>query len=216
MITQREKQKVRLQMQKDNIIIAASKNQNKIREMETIMSAMGLHVISREDAGIPDSLEVEEDGTTFEENSLKKAAAIMKYSGKTAVADDSGLVTDALDGAPGVYSARFAGDPCDDEKNNDKLLRLMEEVPDEKRTARFVSVITLVFPDGHTLTAKGECPGRILHERHGNNGFGYDPLFLPDGYAQTFAELGAEVKNRISHRARALKHLEELLKEEDL
>lgn len=203
-------------MQKDKVIIAASKNQHKILEMENIMSAMGLHVISRAEAGIPDSFEIEEDGDTFEENSRKKAAAIMKYSGQTAVADDSGLVTDALDGAPGVFSARFAGEPCDDEKNNDKLLHLLEDVPDEKRTARFVSVITMVFPDGRTLTARGECPGRILRERHGNNGFGYDPLFLPDGYDRTFAELGSEVKNRISHRARALKHLEELLRKEDL
>ncbi|MGI6191113.1 MAG: XTP/dITP diphosphatase [Eubacterium sp.] len=203
-------------MQKEKLMIAASKNQHKIKEMEKIMAAMGMHVISREDAGIPDSFEIVEDGTTFEENSFKKAEAIMKFSSQTAVADDSGLMVDALDGAPGVYSARFAGEPCDDQKNNEKLLRLLENVPDEKRTAKFVSVITVVFPDGKTLTARGECPGRLLREGHGCNGFGYDPLFVPDGYEQTFAQLPAEVKNHISHRAKALQHLEKLLKEKDL
>ncbi len=202
-------------MKDEQTIIAASKNQHKIQEMEKIMGAMGLHVISRADAGIPDEFDVVEDGETFEANSFKKAESIMKYSGKIAVADDSGLMVDALDGAPGVYSARFAGEPTDDEKNNDKLLTLLKDVPDERRTAKFVSVITLVYPDGEVLTARGECPGRILHERHGSNGFGYDPLFLPDGYEETFAELGAEVKNRISHRAHALQNLERLLKEKD-
>ncbi|MCH4007299.1 MAG: XTP/dITP diphosphatase [Eubacterium sp.] len=203
-------------MQKEKIMIAASKNQHKIQEMEKIMGAMGMHVISREDAGIPDSLEIVEDGTSFEENSFKKAEAIMKFSSQTAVADDSGLMVDALDGAPGVYSARFAGEPCDDQKNNEKLLKLLEDVPDEKRTAKFVSVITVVYPDGTKLTARGECPGSLLREGHGCNGFGYDPLFVPDGYDQTFAQLPAEVKNRISHRAKALQHLEQLLKEKDL
>ena len=194
-------------------IIAASKNKHKIEEMEKITGAFGLRVISRSDAGIPDAFDVEEDGATFEENSLKKAEAIMNCSGKPAIADDSGLVIDYLEGAPGVHSARFAGDECDDEKNNDKVLELLKDVPYEKRTARFVSVITLVFPEGETLVARGECEGHILTERRGTGGFGYDPLFLPDGESLTFGEISAERKNQISHRAGALRKLEELIRE---
>ena len=136
----------------------------------------------------------------------------MKLTGMPAIADDSGLMVDALDGAPGVYSARFAGDESDDEKNNNKLLVLMENVPDEKRTAKFVSVITLLFPDGEKIVARGECPGHVLWARRGTGGFGYDPLFLPDESTLTFAEMGSEEKNTLSHRARALEKLEVLLK----
>ncbi len=194
-------------------IIAASKNRHKIEEIEKITARAWLRVVSRADAGVPDDLEVVEDGLTFEENSRKKAETIMRVTGEPAIADDSGLMVDALDGRPGVFSARFAGEEADDEANNDKLLALLAGVPAEERGARFVSVITLVWPDGRVLTARGECPGRILMERRGKGGFGYDPLFLPDGCSETFAELSADAKNRISHRARALEELARLLRE---
>lgn len=194
-------------------IIAASKNANKIREMNAITAALGMQIISRDAAGVPD-IEVEEDGTTFEENSYKKANEIMKLSGKIAIADDSGLEVEALHGAPGVFSARFAGEDADDAKNNEKLLTLLEELPYRDRRARFVSVITMVWPDGRTLVARGECPGHILTEPHGNDGFGYDPLFVPEGYQRTFAQMKPEEKNQISHRAKALQKLAEMLKAE--
>ncbi|MCI7326435.1 XTP/dITP diphosphatase [Hornefia butyriciproducens] len=193
------------------LIIAASKNANKIREMNEITAKLGLHIISRDEAGLPD-VEIEEDGATFEENSFKKANEIMKLSGHIAIADDSGLEVEYLHEAPGVYSARFAGEDASDEKNNEKLLSLMEDLPYRDRRARFVSVITMVWPDGRKLVARGECEGHILTEPIGENGFGYDPLFVPDGYQRTFAQLSAEEKNRISHRAKALTRLAEMLK----
>ena len=128
-------------------------------------------------------------------------------AGLPAIADDSGLAVDRLGGRPGVYSARFAGEPCDDEKNNDKLLEEMKGVPRAQRTCRFVSVIALVWPDGREITARGECEGHLLEERRGTGGFGYDPLFLPDGQTETFAQISQEVKNQISHRSRALAEL---------
>ena len=193
-------------------IIAASHNRHKITEIEAITALFGYRVISRDEAGLPRD-EVEEDGSTFEENSYKKARVIMEMCGKPTIADDSGLMVDHLDGAPGVVSARFAGEECDDAKNNAKLLALMDGVPAEERTAKFVSVITLLFPDGRKLTARGECPGHILTEQRGTGGFGYDPLFLPDGAELTFAQMGPEEKNRISHRARALAELRRQLEE---
>lgn len=193
-------------------IIAASHNRHKITEIEAITALFGYRVISRDEAGLPRD-EVEEDGSTFEENSYKKARVIMDMCGKPTIADDSGLMVDFLDGAPGVISARFAGEECDDAKNNAKLLALMDGVPAEERTAKFVSVITLLFPDGRKLTARGECPGQILTEQRGTGGFGYDPLFLPDGAELTFAQMGPEEKNRISHRARALAELRRQLEE---
>ena len=191
-------------------IVAASSNAHKIKEIQAIMDKFGIKVISRDEAGVP-PFEIEEDGTTFEENSYKKAAAIMQACGRTTIADDSGLMVDYLGGAPGVYSARFAGEEHDDGKNNEKLLKLIKNVTGEDRRARFVSVITLVYPDGETLVARGECEGRIIGAPTGENGFGYDPLFVPDGLDKTFAQLSEEEKNKISHRARALEKLEELL-----
>jgi XTP/dITP diphosphohydrolase len=194
-------------------IIAATQNKNKIKEIEFITKQFGMNVMSMKDAGLPDT-DIEETGNTFEENSFIKAEAIMELSGQTVVADDSGIMVDALDGAPGVYSARFAGEVCDDEKNNDKLLELLKDVPEEKRTAKFVSVITLLYPDGRKLVARGECPGRINFAPRGTNGFGYDPIFIPDGYNKTYAELTQDEKNHISHRAKALEKLKQQLKEE--
>ena len=196
----------------NNIVVAASRNRHKIEEIDAITKKFGMHIISRDEAGVPD-IEITEDGQTFEDNSLKKAREIMKLCGQITIADDSGLMVDCLDGAPGVYSARFAGEDGNDEKNNQKLLMLLEGVPEEKRTAEFVSVITMVYPDGNIITARGECQGRIITEPAGDNGFGYDPLFVPDGYDRTFAQLTAEEKNSVSPRAAALEKLKKLLGE---
>lgn len=194
------------------IIVAATKNRHKIEEIAAITSPLGMEIISREDAGVPE-FTIEEDGDTFEENSEKKARAIMEACGKMTIADDSGLMVDALGGAPGVYSARYAGEDGNDKKNNVKLLAVLSDVPAEQRTAKFVSVITVVYPDGSKLMARGECRGHIVGEERGANGFGYDPLFVPEGFDKTFAQLTAEEKNKISHRANALRQLETLLKE---
>ena len=190
----------------EKIIVAATKNRHKIREIEAITSEFGMSIISRDEAGVPD-IEVVEDGETFEENSYKKAYEIMKLCGRVTIADDSGLVVDCLDGAPGVYSARFAGIDGDDDANNRKLTELIKDVPYEERTARFVSVITMVFPDGDTVVARGEVEGHLLTEARGREGFGYDPLFVPSGYDRTFGELDPGIKNSISQRANALKEL---------
>ena len=194
------------------IIVAASRNQHKIDEMQAILKKFGMEIISRDDAGVP-KIEIEEDGETFEENSYKKAYEIMKMCGKTTISDDSGLMVDYLGGAPGVYSARFAGEDGNDEKNNEKLLNLLSDLPYKERRAKFVSVITMVFPDGESITARGECLGHIIDAPVGENGFGYDPLFVPDGFQRTFAQLSPEEKNEISHRANALVELERLLTE---
>jgi XTP/dITP diphosphohydrolase len=139
----------------------------------------------------------------------------MNVTGEITVADDSGLMVDYLGGAPGVYSARFAGEECSDEKNNQKLIKLLSGLSQKEKTAKFVSVITLMFPDGETVVARGECKGRIIDSPTGENGFGYDPLFVPDGYDKTFAQLSQEEKNSISHRAKALEKLEALLSERE-
>ena len=193
-------------------IVAASRNKHKIDEMQAILKKFGMEIISRDDAGVP-KIEIEEDGETFEENSYKKAYEIMKLCGKTTISDDSGLMVDYLGGAPGVFSARFAGEDGNDAKNNEKLLTLLADLPYKERRAKFVSVITMVFPDGESITARGECPGHIIDTPVGENGFGYDPLFVPDGFQRTFAQLSPEEKNEISHRANALVELERLLTE---
>ena len=201
-----------MEAKQEQVIVMASHNQHKIKEIEAITQKFGMPVISRDDAGVP-PVEIVEDGETFEKNSLKKAQEIQKLCGRITLADDSGLEVDYLGGAPGVYSARFAGEDGNDAKNNEKLLKLLEGLKKDDRKAKFVSVITMVFPDGEVLTARGECPGRIITAPAGENGFGYDPLFVPDGYDKTFAQLTAEEKNCISHRAKALEKLEKLLDE---
>lgn len=198
-------------------IVAATRNKHKIIEIGAITGKFGMDIISRDEAGVP-PVEIPETGKTFEENSYIKAYEIMKLCGEITVADDSGLVVDCLDGAPGVYSARFAGfeglwpgdgesTDTEDADNNAKLVRLIADVPYEDRTARFVSAITMVYPDGRVIVAKGTVEGHLLLEEKGNGGFGYDPLFVPEGYDKTFGELGPDVKNAISHRARALAEL---------
>ncbi len=184
--------------------VIASSNKHKIEEIQSILAKHNIKLLSLEDVGLA-GIEIEETGATFEENAMIKAKAIMERTGKIAIADDSGLAVDALDGAPGVYSARYSGEDADDHKNN-KLLKVnLMSVPFEDRTARFVSVIALAFPDGREGLYKGICEGMIGFNEIGDNGFGYDPLFIPIGSEKTFAELTAEEKNRISHRARALK-----------
>lgn len=195
-------------------IVAATQNKHKIKEIEAITGEFGMSIISRDEAGIP-KVDIVEDGETFEENSYKKAYEIMKLCGKITIADDSGLVVDCLDGAPGVYSARFAGVDGDDDANNAKLVELIKDVPYEKRTGRFVSVITMVFPDGESIVARGEVEGHILLEKQGNNGFGYDPLFVPVGYDRSFGQIEPEIKNKISHRANALISLRQKLQERE-
>lgn len=184
-------------------IVLASNNAHKLQELRAILTTLGMEVVAQREMGI--TVEPNENGTTFEENSYIKAKTIMDCCGLPTIADDSGLMVDALDGAPGVYSARFGGERCKTDRDRlEYLLELMQEVPEERRTAKFVSVITLLTPDGRKIVARGECPGTILREPKGENGFGYDPVFYVAEAGCTFAQLPAEQKNRISHRARAL------------
>ena len=199
----------------EKIIVAATQNNHKIREIEAITKKFGMTIISRNEAGIPD-IEIVEDGETFEENSYKKAYEIMKLCGKITIADDSGLEVDCLGGAPGVYSSRFSGSDGDDEANNRKLISLIKDVPYEERTGRFVSVITMVFPEGDKIVARGEVDGHLLLEPEGSNGFGYDPLFVPAGYNESFGRIDPEIKNRISHRANALTELGKKLRDKEV
>lgn len=182
-------------------VILASKNPHKLTELSVILSQHGFEIALESEYGL--DIDVDETGTTFEENSLLKAEAVMKASGLPVLADDSGLMVDALDGAPGVYSARYGHKSSDGERTA-FLLENMKDVPDEKRTAKFVCVITCLWPDGRKIVARGECPGVITREVHGKNGFGYDPVFYLPELGMTYAELPSEQKNAISHRARAL------------
>lgn len=182
-------------------VILASKNQHKLTELSTILSQLGFEIALESEYGL--DIDVEETGTTFEENSFLKADAVMKASGLPVLADDSGLMVDALDGAPGVYSARY-GHKASDKERTAYLLENMKDVPEERRGAKFVCVITCLFPDGRKIVARGECPGVIARAPHGENGFGYDPVFYLPELGMTYAELPSKQKNAISHRARAL------------
>lgn len=182
-------------------VILASKNQHKLTELSAILSQLGFEIALESEYGL--DIDVEETGTTFEENSYLKAEAVMKASGLPVLADDSGLMVDALDGAPGVYSARYVHKASDKERTA-YLLENMKDVPEERRGAKFVCVITCLFPDGRKIVARGECPGVIARAPHGENGFGYDPVFYLPELGMTYAELPSEQKNAISHRARAL------------
>ncbi len=193
------------------MIIAATKNKHKLEEMEHILKKFNIQLQSIDAAGYS-HVDVIEDGNTFEENSMKKAKTIMQLSGKPVIADDSGLEVKALDGRPGVFSARYSGENATDQDNNKKLL--LELKGQKDRSAKFVSVISLAFPDGKKISVRGECNGTIGYAEKGSNGFGYDPLFVADDYGKTFAELDSEIKNTISHRANALKKLKEVLDRE--
>lgn len=188
--------------------LIATHNMKKRDELQRILSPLGVHVLTADEAGV-DLTDVEETGTTFEENALLKARSGCKEGKMPCIADDSGLCVDALDGAPGVYSARFAGEHGNDDKNNEKLLSLLSDVPPEKRTARFVSTVACVFPDGRELVVRGECEGKIGYEKRGENGFGYDPLFYVG--ERTFAEFTPEEKDAVSHRGNALRALVKVL-----
>ena len=188
-------------------IVLASRNRHKIDEIKRVLSECGLEeieILSLDDIGYEG--EIEETGATFEENALIKArvAAEMGYY---SIADDSGLEVDALDRRPGVYSARFAGEPCNDKNNNNKLLCEMKDIPDEKRGARFVSVIAFLEPNkkGEDSIFRGECEGVILREERGSGGFGYDPLFYIPSLDKTYAEITTEEKNAVSHRGRSIR-----------
>jgi XTP/dITP diphosphohydrolase len=184
--------------------ILATNNMKKLAEMQRILSPLGINVVTAKMLGI--TLEdVEEDGDTFEANAKIKALAACKATNMPAIADDSGLCVDYLNGAPGIYSARFSGGHGDDEANNDLLLEKLSGVPMEKRTAHYACAICCVFPDGREITVRGECQGHIGFERDGNEGFGYDPLFLVDGKA--FGRYTAQEKDKISHRGNALRLL---------
>ncbi len=184
-------------------LLIASNNRHKIREIRQILGERFEEILSLSDAGIDH--ETVEDGKTFYENARKKAAEIAAISGLPTLADDSGLCVDALGGAPGVYSARFAGEHGDTEANNALLLEKLRDVSD--RRAHFLCTTVLIFPDGREISAEGRIDGVILGEHRGQGGFGYDPLFLPEGGCQTLAELSEEEKNAISHRRRALEAL---------
>lgn len=190
-------------------IFIATKNQKKLTELSRILIPMGFDVLCEKDFN-EDFPDVEENGTTFEENAIIKASAGLNNTGLISVADDSGICVDYLDGAPGIFSARYSGEHGDDQSNNEKLLAELSGVPMEKRTARYVAAIACVFPDGRKFTVRGECEGKIAFEPKGNNGFGYDPYFISE--LGVMAELTAEEKDRISHRGKALKLFKEELK----
>ncbi len=193
-------------------MILASNNAHKVREFGEILAESGIELISQRDAGC--DFEVDETGDTFEENAFLKADAVMRATGEVAVADDSGLAVDALNGEPGVRSARYTG-RHDDTDYHRRLFLLQKLQDEEHRTARFVSSICCVFPDGRVLRARGECEGTITREMLGENGFGYDCIFQPEGFDRTMGQLSAEEKNAISHRGRALRDFAEKLRKEN-
>ena len=188
--------------------VIATKNPKKKQELERILTPMGFEVLCEADLAAP-LPEVEETGETFEANALLKARSACEATGLAAIADDSGLCVDALGGAPGVYSARYGLPGWDDRQRTEHLLHNMEGIPREKRTARFVSAVCCVLPDGRSLTLRGECEGSIAFAPSGENGFGYDPVFLVGD--RTFSQLDAAEKDRVSHRGRALRLLREKL-----
>ncbi len=194
-------------MTKINDLIIASNNQNKIREIKEILGNFFTNIYSLSDKNI--NVEIEETGSTFEENAIIKAKYIAELTGITALSDDSGLEVNALDGRPGVYSARYAGKNANTENNNAKLLKELDGVTD--RRANFTSVIAICYPNGEIITAKGATYGRILEKLEGNNGFGYDPLFFSNDLQKSFGIATSEEKNKVSHRGLALQKMKELL-----
>ena len=193
-------------------VVLASKNRHKLEEISQITRKFDMELVLQSELGV--DLDVEETGTTFEENSFLKAEAVMKATGLPALADDSGIAVDALNGEPGIYSARYGFDPTlDDWGRLQLLLKNTEAVPDGQRQAKFVCVITLVTPEGQTIQARGEIHGELLRAPAGENGFGYDPIFYYPPLGMTTAEMPSEVKNQVSHRANALKVFYQKLKE---
>lgn len=184
--------------------VLASKNQHKLTELRDLLTALGVEVVLQSEVGV--DVDVEETGTTFEENALLKAKAVMEAAGLPAIADDSGLMVDALNGAPGVYSARYGGAGLDDVGRYRLLLENMRG--QLNRRGKFVSVVTLALPNGDVVSARGECPGTIAYAPQGEGGFGYDPVFFVPELKKTFAQLSPEEKNEISHRANTMKQFQ--------
>jgi XTP/dITP diphosphohydrolase len=192
-------------------VVLGSRNHGKIAELRSLFKGLPLRVLSFLD--FPDLPVVEEDGKSFRQNAEKKAKAIAKATGRTAIADDSGLEVEWLKGAPGVWSSRFAGEKATDRDNSRKLLKVLDGVSWEERNARFVCVICAADPRGRTVSAEGTCDGKISFEMRGTHGFGYDPVFVPEGHRLTMAEMEADLKNRISHRAGAMNKFRGIFKE---
>jgi XTP/dITP diphosphohydrolase len=190
-------------------IIFATSNEGKMKEIRLIMADSGYEVVSLKEAGI--SADIEENGTTFEENAIIKATAIAKLTGELAMADDSGLEVDYMDKAPGIYSARFLGEDTSYDIKNNYILDKLKDVPVPQRSARFVCAIALARPDGTAITKRATIEGYISYEIRGENGFGYDPIFMVPEFDKTTAELSIEEKNKISHRAKALMAMKEEL-----
>ncbi|NWF53721.1 MAG: XTP/dITP diphosphatase [Syntrophaceae bacterium] len=190
-------------------VVIATRNPGKLREIDALLAPLGLRILSL--ANFPEIPEIIEDGRTFEENAAKKAVAVAAHTGRIAIADDSGLTVDALQGRPGVFSARYAGEGATDAERYRKLLEEMSGILKEKRGAAFVCAIAVSSPEGKTETVVGLCRGEISLAPRGNHGFGYDPVFYLPDLGKTMAELEPEIKNRISHRARALEKLKQVL-----
>jgi len=190
-------------------LFLATGNEHKVEEMKKIISDLDVELVSKTE--YEDMPEVVEDADTFTGNALKKARELCEYTALPTIADDSGLVVDVLDGQPGVYSARFAGVGATDQDNNEKLLQMLEGISVGKRKAYFISAMALVRPSGQEDIVTGRCYGKIGFEEIGEAGFGYDPLFIAEGYEQTFAQLGSEIKNKISHRAKSLAKMKKIL-----
>ena len=193
-------------------VVLSSGNQHKINEIKDILKDLNFEVVSKNDIGFKD-FDVEEDKTTLEGNAFKKAEELHKLVKGIVLADDTGLFVNALNGEPGVYSARYAGVPASDKSNRELLLKNLKDVPAEKRTAHFKTVIAIVFEDGRKVMAEGRVDGKIGYEEKGQNGFGYDSLFIVENTNKTFAEMSEEEKNKISHRARALMNLKKKLED---
>lgn len=197
---------------KNRKLVVSTGNLDKIKEIKEILKDLPIEVIGKKDIGLGD-LEVIEDGSTLEENSIKKAKALAEKTEYMVLADDSGLFVDILNGEPGVYSSRYGGEEGNNEKNNNKLLKELKDISIEQRGASFKTVMVLITEDKQTIIVNGQCKGTIGFELKGNKGFGYDPVFTPEGYNNSFGELGEDVKNKISHRAKALENLKaEILK----
>lgn len=191
-------------------IIFATTNENKVREVNMIMGDFDVELLTLKDAGV--NVEIVEDGTTFEENAIIKAKTVMEITGEIAIADDSGLEVDYLDGAPGIYSARFLGEDTSYDIKNNYIIDKLKDAKGKERSARFVCAIAVAFPDGEVITCKGTIEGLIAYEQKGKNGFGYDPIVYVPEFEMTTGEMTPELKNSISHRGKALEQMKEILK----
>lgn len=195
---------------KNKKLVLSTNNINKVKEIKDILKDLPIEVLSKKDIGMRD-VEVIEDGNTLEANSEKKAKALASKTDYIIMADDSGLFVDVLNGEPGVYSSRYGGEEGNDRKNIEKLLEKMKDIPIEKRNAKFKTAIVLITEEKKTIFIKGDCKGHIGFKLEGDNGFGYDPIFTPEGYNETFGQLDHNIKNSISHRSKALVKVKEIL-----